>query len=339
MFTRSRPGSRRRLAPCSPRPLSRLAAGGFTIPEVLAVVAIIVILLSILTPTLGQGREAAWRAHCASNQHQVHIAMKNANRMLNQFSRLPNAGAWVSFVREQGAAEALVCPKGKHMGAEGLEEVYSVQVSGKLTTQAWLDDIKGGNLSGDGQLGRIYQGSYTGDFGESGKTWMEDVWGRNFNTDEMGVAYNNDGGYVVHYTERATIYSLNAPGDSGIGSNHWVCKGTGGVDWKGEIIMQLTGGAYVDKVDPPVQLGSSHYGMNTQVSDAKHRGGQVLLMDYERTIIRIGAKGSFADDFDKLFAPRHFDQANVLFVDGRVDLMPRGLLNATEPIWYPEVTP
>jgi len=320
----------------SSEPSDRRRTAGFSIPEVLAVVAVIVIILSILLPSLGQGREAAWRAHCASNQHQVHIAMKNANKMTTSYSRLPNPGGWVGFVWDQGAAEALVCPKGKAMKSEGLEEVYSVQVSGGLTTYSWLKDIKAGNLSGDGQLCRIYQGAYTGTFGESGKTWIEDVWGQKLKENEMGVGYDNDGGYVVQYGEHTTIHSLNAPGDAGIGSNHWVCKGIGGAGWKGEVIMQLTGGAYVDKVDPAVQIGSSHYGMNTRVSDQKHRPGQILLMDYERTIIRMGAVGSFADDFDKLFAKRHYLQANVLFVDGSVQLMSRGQLNANEPIWYAE---
>lgn len=314
---------------------------GFTVPELLAVVAIIVILLSILMPSLGQGREGAWRAQCASNQHQIHIALKNANQMVSGFKRIPGVGSWIGFVGQQKAQAALLCPKGKHMNAEigdGLEEVYSVQVSGGKTTYSWVRDIKAGKLATDPQLNRVWQGTYMGTFGESPKTWLETVWGKSFSNNEMGVGYDNDAGYVVQFgSQFTTIHSLDAPGDKGIGSNHWVAKGLGGTAWKSEIIMQLTGGAYVDKVDPPVQLGSSHYGMNNQVSDAKHRGSQILLMDYQRTIIRLGAtKGSFADDFDKMFAPRHFDQANVLFVDGHVELMPRGKLNATEPIWYPE---
>lgn len=307
----------------------------------LAVVAIITILLSILLPSLGQGREAAWRAQCASNQHQIHVALKNANQMVSGFKRLPGVGSWIGFVSQQKAQTALLCPKGKHMSNEtgdGLEEVYSVQVSGGTTTYSWVKDIMQGKLATDPQLNRVWKGTYMGTFGESPKTWLETAWGKPFTDSEMGVGYDNDGGYVVQFgSQFTTIFSLDAPGDAGIGSNHWVAKGIGGAGWKSEIIMQLTGGAYVNKVDPPVQLGTSHYGMNNQVSDAKHRSGQILLMDYQRTIIRLGAtKGSFADDFDKMFSPRHFNQANVLFVDGHVELMPRGKLNATETIWYPE---
>ncbi len=50
---------------------------GFTIPEMLAVVAIITIILAILMPNLGRGRDVARKAICASNLHQQGMAMIN----------------------------------------------------------------------------------------------------------------------------------------------------------------------------------------------------------------------------------------------------------------------
>jgi len=49
----------------------------FTVPELLAVVAIIMIVLSILLPSMGRGRDAARKAICASNLHQQGLAMIN----------------------------------------------------------------------------------------------------------------------------------------------------------------------------------------------------------------------------------------------------------------------
>ncbi|MEX2214812.1 MAG: prepilin-type N-terminal cleavage/methylation domain-containing protein [Phycisphaeraceae bacterium] len=307
----------------------------FTVPEMLAVIAIILILLSLLLPSMGKSREAAISAKCQSNQHQIHIAMKAANKMVNEFTRLPNAGAWTGFVRKQGAAEAMICPSLGKGEEPSLGDVYSVQVSGGSTTFTWIEDIKAGQLAADPQLCRVYQGGYMGTFGESGQSWIENAWGGPITDGQMGVGYDDDGGYVVVFGPHPTIYSIDAPGDTSCGSDHWVCVGEAGTQWKGEQVMQLTGNAHKNIVDPPVEIGSATYGMNNQVSDKKHRGSQVLLMDYNRTIVRVGANGVFLDDFNKQFAPRHFNKANVLFVDGHIQLMARGEMAATQPFWYP----
>lgn len=52
-------------------------ARGFTVPELLAVVAVIMIVMSILLPSLGRGRDVARKAICASNLHQQGVAMIN----------------------------------------------------------------------------------------------------------------------------------------------------------------------------------------------------------------------------------------------------------------------
>src|ERR1035437_2814888 len=48
---------------------------GFTIIELLTVMAIIAILTAILLPVLGMAREQARRATCQSNMHQIHEAL------------------------------------------------------------------------------------------------------------------------------------------------------------------------------------------------------------------------------------------------------------------------
>ncbi len=59
---------------CSRKPTSTLA---FTVPEMLAVVAIIVIVISILLPAVGKARDRARFVICRSNLHQIAIGSRS----------------------------------------------------------------------------------------------------------------------------------------------------------------------------------------------------------------------------------------------------------------------
>lgn len=77
-----------------PVPPSRVARRAFTIPEMLAVVAIIVIILAMLLPALQSGREPVYAAVCESNLHQTMVSCYNYAIDNRGYLPFPNWGAY-----------------------------------------------------------------------------------------------------------------------------------------------------------------------------------------------------------------------------------------------------
>jgi prepilin-type N-terminal cleavage/methylation domain-containing protein len=84
--------------------MSRLIARrSFSLIELLAVIAIIAILMSMLFPSLARSREMAKRAACMSNQHQISVglmtfAAQNERKFpATQASTKPGIGVWAVY--------------------------------------------------------------------------------------------------------------------------------------------------------------------------------------------------------------------------------------------------
>ena len=91
--------------------LKKHLQAGFTIPEMLATVAIIIIVIAMLLPALGKSRESAWSAECSNNLHQTSLAMNafkaETRKMANPSQIIYGLDAFYGSVEQNSARR---CP-------------------------------------------------------------------------------------------------------------------------------------------------------------------------------------------------------------------------------------
>lgn len=338
---------------------------GFTLPEMLAVIAIIMIVISLLLPAFKKSRRSVYTTICQTNLHQIHIAFTNrkAESRTSTSVRYPDPYAWPRDLAPYTHDNSLfICPEqGVPAGAgggstnhyspnddyatAGTESLYLKVFSGTnylydMTLVegplCWRVDVTTSDAeiaamwaAHPGHIPRII--GYRDQLPSEGNPYVlcfEDLRPNGGDKDYEDVVLE-----IKEVDEGVHIKYLY----DGAGYNFDLMQGNK-VIWKN---MDNNGQTPVGTSTETVNLASdnpggggavftapSGYGMNTAILDLQHGGRNVVfMMDYVRT----AARGSGApegwdpwndwtrENGDYFFA-RHHQKANVMWMDGSVQL-------------------
>jgi len=332
---------------------------GFSLIELLVVVSIIVLLVALFLPSLQQVRRTSQGAVCLSNLSQLHQAMRGI-KGLTGHTGLPNADAWVAAIASRGGGPAAVCPldeevgEGGATGAEAFADLSLVQWehsghpdAGHITSVLFSDIIAGNGLS-DPQVSwfrsdGLHRGSQLNGEAEFMSVLGVSDWSE-LQDGIIAVSVDWSGRFTIDLNKGViTVYHKWGGDPNGGGSRHFI------YNLEGEV-AEIGGGKHTHTNNtvhmgytPPLEITGAgiaiSYGMNTHVLSKFNRPSQIMLMDYEKSLVDVDAAGFVIDDLDEHFAPRHFGKANVRFIDGHVELMTQSEIELEDNRWLADDLP
>jgi prepilin-type N-terminal cleavage/methylation domain-containing protein len=305
---------------------------GFTLVELLVVIALIALLAVLLIPSFHGVQEHTRNITCQKNLRELATLL---NKGTNGDGVLPQANSWFSYAIDHNVGELLVCPDdNQEADLEEYDDMSDLYIVQNCTLYSNLQDVIDMGRSLEDRQILVNPPGIAGDHG-----WNP--------PDPSGsqalICIDDDAAIMVTYGDSTIIESIDPPGDGGLcGSEHWICLDDGRPNWRSEltavlqsvrntnksamqtadprVIMRLTGRQYANIIEPPYTVGSQRasYGMSTAVDNKSPRPGQLMLVEYETSVVRLN--GNFTD-IDESLRPRHYGRANFVSADGSVSSM------------------
>jgi type II secretory pathway pseudopilin PulG len=338
--------------------------GGYTLVEVMVVVAIIIILVSMLMPFLDGIRERGYVSLCQNNLEKISQAMGTSSS--NAGGRRPTDAGWILAATAYGSKEILVCPKGSYRGGSssvdltGDVKVIPPPDMGKFSTNPAIESNKTiwmwqerqayslpSSVTADIVNPGRYDNSYNSNSGTIPGGTVVDCYFLHF--DPVGSTNTSTGGQVIKFSDEilgiictsgaldATDDVLGDPGTAyskGVGARGFENNAeqvTLSADRNSFVIHNFSSSYPGEEVRILTRPGGqASYGINLKVNDTMANPDQIYIVEYERSQINI-------DDpkWSAYTAPRHFKKSNALMVDGSVRLLSPEDFDRDKGHWRP----
>lgn len=304
---------------------------GFTLIEILVVVAIIALLIAVLLPSLRLARENTRGAVCGSNMRQLTVAgtmwMHEGKN-----NKVPVHRGWAPFLLKnmKGEQGPFNCPS--DIRALPLPAVFVRQFRQSSGEQYPTVSIDGAYFM------RSPLPDASGDYTAKMETDVEKVGGGDRDFNDADIIYRPD-------SKMAKMGNLRAV--KGSTGRTLVLDG-----WKGGTLGEITGSSTSFRA--PMMWGS--FGLNLSAALPGAKPHHVLYADYRDWVAvlepQLGVKtprntnGTFGEGFEgsgdyrtddpaRTVAYRHNGRANVGFLDNHVESMHKARL--TNPrLWFPQ---
>ncbi len=326
---------------------------GFTLAELLIVMAVLGTLVAIVLPMYGRAVSISRREQCRANLHYVGSAYGayKADEELARNGPLKAISWTQSLLPYLGSnTKALICPEDEETIGTGMPNVRLRVIYGGI-----LYDVDYFNA-----YPYWMEGSHA-DFGYSVPVWKVNsevyaAFGINHNagfSSAPGFTYSPQANQFPQYTpgssrkiywflmedQRTGTNASMSGGDASLNDLHTQVRELGSGRYECYFYkdpnsayhcdLLLPNGDVVSRIGmspnqgPIIIIGEGElsYGMNSQVEEIQSNAHRILVIDYEAEICSTGAEIGTDEGWDLLRAPRHLGQVNVLFFSGNVITM------------------
>lgn len=284
---------------------------GFTLLELLVVIAMIVLLIALVMPSLRSARASARMAHCESNLHQMAIGFKNLQLEGKRSVQAAIPTAWQAGLSDMSGGERRIfhCPEGGNSygvfdgGVVGYVEILLYGVWRTHTFEpSYFVRVKAGDTFPSNHYTLEFESSHGNEGG--GGDWDDLVLTLDHANGEVTVTMDAQGDLIggVNNAHSNVGFRLFAPDGIMLYES----------DLSAHPDVPAVIGTYPDGGDQGFD-----YGMNNRADALDSQGDKVLIVDYTKLIASVVGPDAL-DIWQERAAPRHFDKLNVLFYGGHV---------------------